>query len=818
MRIGFLFVPSRQLRSGYFFFGHVRNIFLYSLVFLILCPRAVAESPDNSDFRRFWKAPPVVLANLVYAGYSETPRLSAVQNELWGHVAAIRIYDPVDPAHTGKVNLWDAGAVLNRMAPSDRRIYFPRMAITHEESVRIAIGNGTSRLFSGTLSHPILAGTVIITDRHETFHDEHLCRLTGNLGGKGTINRFTGEYRVTFSEPPADGVPVTCQYVHYSTGSDLLSFESGNLDNNVLGLGERYPLPGGVTQDVDGNGIVDKQDGYFLVQWVRGYRDGFGVKKEWLLGSVSQCVPAVVTSPGRPPWYYGTAIRDKDRESFDRFVDRWKQRRSVLYVGAGDGMIHALDAGRFRWGDNPETVVVEKRGYFEWMDPAADFSLRQWWDDLLVSHPRPSFHFGWRSSGAGAKAPDYGTGRELWAFVPPDLLPRLKNNFSGSQDCASLDASPAIADVNIHGRWHTVLISGEGNGGDTVFCLDITDPESPRFLWEFADPVLIRRHSAPAVGRIGCTALDGVTRWVVFFVSGDRTDEARDPSVFMIDIADGSVVKRIFLHAGIDDNGDGVDDGKGGVPCSQPALIDSDGNGFMDRLYVGTDKGFMFKAVIPDDPERPGNGIRSCVLNTDFDYHDGRNLRSVPGDRRRQAIYGSPAVVVDNHRNKSGQTVYDIRVFFGTCAGVGEQRPDAVSDRTCRFFAYSDTGGKDECGGGSSVLDWFRELSSGREGVYAPAFASAGSVYFTTAVPAGEDPSLTTGRMYALDMKDGKVIFENAFAGTLSGPVVEDEHVFFNSVSGGGGVPVILGSDVYNNDVVKTPDAPPGIRSWKEIW
>ena len=71
-------------------------------------------------------------------------------------------------------------------------------------------------------------------------------------------------------------------------------------------------------------------------------------------------------------------------------------------------------------------------------------------------------------------------------------------------DRAMVDASPTLADVYIDPdgdntkTWTTVLMSAEGNGGDTVFCLDVTDPSNPSFLWEFSDPDLYRSRSSPA--------------------------------------------------------------------------------------------------------------------------------------------------------------------------------------------------------------------------------------------------------------------------------------------------------------------------------
>ena len=117
----------------------------------------------------------------------------------------------------------------------------------------------------------------------------------------------------------------------------------------------------------------------------------------------------------------------------------------MLFVGSGGGLLHAFDAGSYRYGDNPETPAVrENRGYFAWEAKTAD------------SPP-------YCENYSGSKCPDYGTGKEIWAFIPAGLLPHLKNNVLSGNSRVSVDISPVISDVFIDtdgdGRsdsWRTV--------------------------------------------------------------------------------------------------------------------------------------------------------------------------------------------------------------------------------------------------------------------------------------------------------------------------------------------------------------------------
>jgi len=438
---------------------------------------ASADPIDISIDGYFSRSSPVVQTNVLFSAYYEMTK-SFGGDALQGHVTATRIYDPEAPGHTERAELWDAGKALKKMEPCDRNVYVPDIQVTRMTDVTLATGDGGTRTFSGTLSHPVIATTVRITDLRETFHDEPLGNLQGDSGGAGTINRFNGVFEVTFNEPPEKGVPVKCGYAYYTTDTSLQAFSTKNVGNIQLGLDTMYGFPGESSHDLNGDNRFDESDGDYLVQWIRGYSDGSRIKKEWLLGAVEYCTPAVVTPPGRPHWYYGTDMTKDEQDAFDLFLEANKGRRTVVFAGAKDGMLHAFDGGRFRWGDNPETVIVEKRGYFEWMD-----------------------------TGEGDKIPDYGSGNEMWAFIPPQLLGRLQNNFLGTEGQASVDASPVIGDVYIQGEWHTILLVGEENGNGAVFCLDITDPETPLFLWEFAEPDFVVNSATPIAARIGRVAL-----------------------------------------------------------------------------------------------------------------------------------------------------------------------------------------------------------------------------------------------------------------------------------------------------------------------
>ncbi|MBW1972188.1 MAG: DUF4114 domain-containing protein [Deltaproteobacteria bacterium] len=774
---------------------------------------------EASKHAHFSRSAPVVLANVIYSGSYETPEMTWTDKVLRGHVRAYRIYDPRDPETTDVQELWDAGEKVSAMNPNNRNIKIPDITVYSATENPITkdgpnggdplIGDGTTKKFKGRLNHKkLVATTVHIFDGREDFWDKHTDVLEGSLGGTGTINRFTGRFTIKFKHPPADGAAIQAEYQYYETSKNLKDFIPANVTNEMLALNDEFIHGQGYTWDLDGDGDYDSDDGKHLVEWVRGWKDGRfkTTKKEWLLGAIDHSIPAVETPPPLNNWYYGTDITDEEREEFDTFRKDYWERQTVLYIGARDGMLHAFDAGKFRYGyydvndnfisgDNPATpTIIEKRGYFLWED---------------MSGGCPNYCSSLTPDICN-QCPSYGTGNELWAVIPNNLIARLKNNFKGLEDQSFVDASVAVADVYIRSegemKWRTVILSAQGNGGDTVMCLDVTEPADPKFLWEFADPDLFRSRSSPAVGKIGKIYHHGDPKWVAFFVSGKTDTEASlYPSIYMINIQNGAVIQRIFFEI------DGVDN-QGAVLSGQPAIVDSDGNGYIDRLYIGDDHGYFYKVTLPDSPHTSGT-ISACLAFTTDEW-------IVNGVTRHQPIYGSPAVVVDNDYNADGTIDYKIKIFFGTGDSPYYDEDFNVGNTHFHFYGLVDTEQKDSCGSLTKV--WDLELPAGHR-VFTSAFATASRIYFGTSTSETEnpcDPSQTDdwGHIYAINheaSQDGtpQIVLNEEVGNITTPPLVEDEHLYFKKPTG---EIESRGGPKYNNEVKTGGFGSPKIKLWRE--
>jgi type IV pilus assembly protein PilY1 len=175
-----------------------------------------------------------------------------------------------------------------------------------------------------------------------------------------------------------------------------------------------------------------------------------------------------------------------------------------------------------------------------------------------------------------------------------------------------VDGNPKVADVwldddndNVKkpdgSEWHTVLLMNLRQGGNGVFQLDITDTQNPRSIsngsgsyppyWSTCG----QSWSEPAIGKvkvkIGGTIVD---RWVAFFGDGDTSSFPVSSTLcgkqfYVVDLKTGSYLWYLNAFSG----------GETGFMrydlASSPLAVDLDGDGYIDRVYIGDRGGQMWR-------------------------------------------------------------------------------------------------------------------------------------------------------------------------------------------------------------------------------
>jgi type IV pilus assembly protein PilY1 len=338
---------------------------------------------------------------------------------------------------------------------------------------------------------------------------------------------------------------------------------------------------------------ADEAEAEFIINYIRGAPlavTGTDCRNReidgdiWKLGDIVNSTPSVV---GRPMGQYHLIYGDT---TYLPFLQRYKDRETIVYVGANDGMLHAFSAGTYHGGDNPST------------DP-------------------PKVERGWYEGG------DKGT--EKWAYVPYNLLPHLK--WLTDQDYCHVyyvdlktrvvDArifDPPLGDTDHPKGWGTVLIGAMRFGGPAIvggpisdqrtfcsayFAFDITNPESdPKLLWEFTDPTpgfnLGYTVSYPTTIRRGPE--DEAGTWYAIFGSGPSTFDGSGATT-------GHVYVRNLLTGFLEKQFDITIDSKP-LFMATPISIDKELDYDVDVAYIGatyddsgTWRGKMFRIDFDHD-------------------------------------------------------------------------------------------------------------------------------------------------------------------------------------------------------------------------
>ncbi|NMO22820.1 hypothetical protein HPC49_43140 [Pyxidicoccus fallax] len=302
-------------------------------------------------------------------------------------------------------------------------------------------------------------------------------------------------------------------------------------------------------------------------------------------GPGASAKPCYRSTPMQPP-LRATA---GDYGAYGEYLTAQGRRDRVLLVGSNGGMLHAVHAGR-AIGSGPRGSVL---------------------DDLY----------------------DLGTGQELWAFIPPDLLPKLGLLVRGHE--YFVDGTPMVRDVWVDGRgggardgvkqageFRTLAVITERGGGQRYTALDVTDPygmlrnaagEAGPFRWMFpqaCDPESARMgqawmNFAPKPPPIGPVRLRSdqesrgwEERWAVFLNGGYSTDLTRGRGLYVLDVWTG---QKLWSFTG-----------EPMMPvAAAPALVDvgkaldikADQDGFFDTVVVGDLGGqvWTFRLFEPGD-------------------------------------------------------------------------------------------------------------------------------------------------------------------------------------------------------------------------
>lgn len=239
---------------------------------------------------------------------------------------------------------------------------------------------------------------------------------------------------------------------------------------------------------------------------------------------------------------YGySALAGVEGTSYTAFrgLTSYANRRTMLYVGANDGMLHGFDARK-------------------------------------------------------NISPSDSGGNEVLAYVPNAIFPELSkltsltytHQYYVDGDFATGD----VYDPAVPAKWRTLVIGSLGRGGRAIFGLDVTNPDSfgaSSPLWEFSnsnDVDLGYTLPQPIIARLE----DG--HWVVLVANGYDSDNGK-AVLFVLDAVTGAVLQKINTNVG-PATPPGRPDKNG---LSSPIAVDTNNNRSIDTVYAGDLYGNLWK-------------------------------------------------------------------------------------------------------------------------------------------------------------------------------------------------------------------------------
>ncbi|MGH8377742.1 MAG: pilus assembly protein [Gammaproteobacteria bacterium] len=296
---------------------------------------------------------------------------------------------------------------------------------------------------------------------------------------------------------------------------------------------------------------------------------------------------------------------------------------------------------------------------------------------------------------------DAATGNEKFAFIPngvfataalPHKLAGLSDPNYNSNHQFYVDGSPTGGDVQFaDNSWHTVLVGGLNDGGNSIYALDITDPTTfsneptvkNDVLWEFTDPNLGLTYSQPVLTLTNDKASTNANPhgFLAFFGSG-YNNSSGNPYLYAVNAQTGKLVSKdvsqvgkplggINLCAAVAPNPclAGLPNGLSGVTVvnNQGVLGDP-----VTTVYAGDLQGNLWKVdVTAADP-------KNWVVTLLFQARDALG--------NPQPITVTPAVSLNPSFPRIGGTV----VYFGTGQYLGT--PDMSTTGVQSFYAVEDNG------------------------------------------------------------------------------------------------------------------------------
>lgn len=276
----------------------------------------------------------------------------------------------------------------------------------------------------------------------------------------------------------------------------------------------------------------------------------------------------VVGSKARPVGAPSFPFSDATNPGYSAFKTTWAARRTVVYVGSNDGMMHAINGALLAAPTSPATLEADaNRG-----------------KEMFAYVPRALFQGPTAANTDGLAS--LGNSSFTHHYMV-NATPSVNDvDFARVPDASKAKQTPLTTTSD----WRTVLIGGLGKGGKAYYALDVTDPvsmattgsedsiASSKVLWEFSNA------TTGMGGELGYSYGDPLVMktqkygWVVVFLSGYNNLDGKGYFIF-VNPKTGALLETVSTGTGTPSNDAGL--------AQANAFIVDASDGTADAIYAG---------------------------------------------------------------------------------------------------------------------------------------------------------------------------------------------------------------------------------------
>jgi len=298
------------------------------------------------------------------------------------------------------------------------------------------------------------------------------------------------------------------------------------------------------------------------------------------------------------------------------------------------------------------------------------------------------------------RGPTASSGEELWAYAPPELLNRLSKLRAKTAAAHSYGLDGDVRVLKMDKNQNGVIDSGDyvylffgmRGGGNRYYAMDVTNPTKPKMLWNIGAvelPGIGQTWSPPIVTRVNVKSGNtDAEKFVLIFGGGyDTTQESQAYStdgvgnrIYMVEAKTGTLLwsaggpgstpapDLLFNTSGKEMNNS--------IP-GRITVIDTNGDGFADRMYAGDMGGRVWRFDIFNGEARDKLVTGGIIAKLGVG-----GISPAPAAANNRRFYNAPDVALVQFRG--------IDPYYNIAIGSGYRGHPLDTATTERFYSLRD--------------------------------------------------------------------------------------------------------------------------------